>query len=71
MITSRASAGRGAHIDLDLLCEAVNLAGQTSGDMVVGAVVSALREVFPEIIWTFDHAGRLCGAVHAGYRPRS
>mgnify|MGYP003396203694 CR=1 FL=1 len=66
MITSRASAGRGACVDLDLLCEAINLAGEPTARIMT----ARLREVFPEIIWTRDHAGRLSGAVHAGYRPQ-
>lgn len=66
MLTSRASAARGARLDIDLLCEAVNLAGEPTA----GVMTSKLREVFPEIVWTRDHAGRLSGAVHVRYRPQ-
>ena len=67
MITSRASAGRGARVNIDLLCEAVNLAGEPTASVMI----TKLKEVFPEVVWTRDYAGRLSGAVHAGYQPRS
>ncbi len=67
MITARAGAGRGAKVDVDLLCEAVNLAGEPTA----GVMISKLKEVFPEVAWARDHAGRLSGAVCAGYEPRS
>ena len=67
MITSRTSAARGERLDIDLLCEAVNLAGEPT----TSVMTARLREVFPDVVWTRDHAGRLSGAVHVGYRPRS
>ena len=56
---------RDATLNINRLCEAVNGIDQNSKT----AVLSALREMFPEIIWTKSHDGRVSGAVHEGYRP--
>lgn len=52
-------------LNIDRLCEAVNSAGEPA----VTAMTVSLKETFPEIIWTRDHAGRLHGATHHDHKP--
>jgi len=64
MVTRTTTAGEGK-LSIDRLCETVNGIDQHSK----GVMFVALREMFPEIIWTHGHDGKVSGAVHQGYRP--
>lgn len=64
-MTIRISAANGGTLSIDRLCEAVSGIDQDSRTIVL----SALREMFPEIIWTRGCDGRIFAMVHSGYRP--